>query len=470
VAEKGTPEVIRLERRLGRERRARLAAEEIAERATRDALHDPLTGLPNRSLMMDRLSTALSRAASRGSAVTLLFLDLDRFKLINDTLGHGAGDRLLIEIAARLRAAVRPTDTVARLGGDEFTVLCEGTRTEEEALRLARRLGRAIAEPIRLAEVELSVTASIGIAVRPGAASTAEDLLRDGDAAMYAAKLRGDAAFFDETERQRDRERLRMESDLRRALERREFVLHYQPIVDLATHEAVGVEALIRWCHPERGLIAPSAFVPLAEATELIVPIGEWVLREACRQIGSWSRQGHRRPFQLSVNLSVRQLVQEGLDRIVASALGEAGLRPERLCLELTESALLAEDKLAISNLKSVNRLGVQVAIDDFGTGYSSLLHLKRFPAQQLKVDRSFVAELDRSPEDIAIVGAVVAMARALGLSSVAEGVETGAQLAELQAVGCDFAQGYYFAGALEAEACLERCGGLRPAWLRAVS
>jgi diguanylate cyclase (GGDEF)-like protein len=444
------PELGQLHERLASERRARRAAEEAAGLAQ---LHDQLTGLPNRTLLLERLAQALSEA---DGPVTVLYVDLDRFKRVNDTLGHEAGDALLMMVAGRLERSVRATDVVARLNGDEFALVCCGVDDREAALILASRIADEVAAPIRIGDVELSVTASIGIAFHVDGTVSAEDLLRDGDAAMCAAKESGgNAGFLDETARGHDPERLRLESDLRQAVDRSEMRVHYQPVVHLSTLEPVGVEALARWEHPTRGFVSPAEFIPLAEETGLIRTLGEWVLREACRQVGEWNRRGVSRPLELSVNLSLRQLVAKTLPTVVGSALRDAGLSAERLCLELTESVLLQESPVAEANVTALNRLGVRFAIDDFGTGYSSFVHLKRYPTQRLKIDRTFVAGLEEGNEDVAIVAAVVAMAHALGLTTVAEGIESEAQLRELVKLGCDLGQGHYFARALDAESCI---------------
>lgn len=412
------------------------------------ALHDPLTGLPNRVLFLDRLGVSLARLGRRDTGVAVLFLDLDRFKLINDSHGHDAGDRVLVEVAARLRALLRPSDTLARLGGDEFTILCEDVADEGAAAAVAERVAATLGPPVMVDDAEAYLSASIGIAVGrdPGMAPAA--LLRDADAAMYGAKERGRSryAMFDGAMRLRGAERLRAEADLRRAVERGELRVHYQPQVDLASGRPVGVEALVRWAHPERGLVPPGEFVPVAEETGLIVAIGEWVLRQACRQARAWEDRTGDHSLRMAVNLSARQLADDGLRDVVAEALADSGLAPDRLCLEITESAVSEDPLAARQALIALRRLGVRLAIDDFGVGFSSLGQIRQLPAVDvLKIDRSFIGGLGRNREDAAIVASVISLADALGLTTVGEGVETSDHARELRALGCEQAQGFYF-------------------------
>jgi diguanylate cyclase (GGDEF)-like protein/PAS domain S-box-containing protein len=426
---------------------AKVAIERQAaeDRLSHQALHDPLTGLPNRSLFLDRLASALTRAKRRQVQVAVLFLDVDRFKVVNDSLGHDRGDQLLVEVAGRLRRVLRPEDTAARFGGDEFTILCEDVSSEDDARTIATRIADELSAPFALDDREVFVTASIGIAMA-SAGMRPEYVVRDADAAMYRAKELGKARHevFDQAMRARAIERLQTENALYRALERDELRLLYQPEVDMVTNELVGVEALIRWEHPERGLVPPVEFVPLAEETGLIVPIGTWAIREACRQAARWQdAPGRDMPLTVWVNLSARQLGQADLPSVIADALAESGARPESLCLEITESVLMADVEAALAALTALHDLGIRLGIDDFGTGYSSLSYLQRFPVDFLKVDQSFVQGLGRTNEDRAIVAGVVNLGHALGLGVIAEGVETTTQLHELQLLGCDIAQGF---------------------------
>lgn len=424
------------------------ARKQVEQRLAYQALHDPLTGLPNRLLLLDRLEQAMARARRSGGWTGVLFFDLDRFKVVNDGLGHGSGDELLMVVASRLVASARPMDTVARFGGDEFVVLCEDMPDEATAAVVADRIGAAVRHPVRLGDREVTVTMSIGIATDKAGAADPEGLLRDADAAMYEAKLRGRGRHevFDTTMRTRVVERLETEAALRRALEHREFRLVYQPEVSLRDGAVVGVEALLRWEDPERGLLSPASFMSLAEETALIVPIGAWVLNEACRQLQEW-RRAHAGLCDLIVwvNLSARQLAEPDLTDVVARALANSGLEPANLGLEITESAVMEDLDAAGHALLRLKALGVRLALDDFGTGFSSMNYLKQFPVDLLKVDRSFVAGLGSNTGDSAIVAAVIGLAQSLGLATVAEGVETFEQLSALHALGCSFAQGYLF-------------------------
>ena len=406
------------------------------------AVVDPLTGLPNRRSFVESLSEA--QAGPGAGDLAVLFLDLDRFKVVNDSMGHESGDRLLAEVGARLQDAIRPTDLVARFGGDEFAVLCRAIRSEAQAVTIGERLARAVSAPFTVNGDDVYVTASTGIALAAEGLSP-EDLLRAADTAMYRAKRWARPhQVFDETMRVRSAARLSMESALHRALEREEFRLHYQPAVSILDGRIVGVEALLRWERPDVGLVPPAEFIPVAEESGLIVPIGRWVLEEACRQAGQWRRFG--RETWLSLNLSAHQLTAPDLVEEVRAALQETGTDPARLHLEITESALMEDTEDVARVVRALKGLGVRVSIDDFGTGYSSLAHIKRLSVDTLKIDRSFVDGLGREPEDTAIVMAVLGMARSLGLSVVAEGVETEEQLTALRDLGCTLAQGFYFA------------------------
>jgi diguanylate cyclase (GGDEF)-like protein/PAS domain S-box-containing protein len=424
----------------------------LRERLAYAAIHDPLTALPNRELFMDRLEMTLRRANRGQHQVAVMFLDLDRFKLINDSLGHDVGDRILCTVADRLSAVMRDSDTLARFGGDEFTVLCGEVSDETDALEVAQRLVRAMGEPVALATGEVFVSLSVGIALSGTRPQSGAELLRNADVAMYRAKERGPArieVYATDTE-QRVVSRLRTSNELHRALERDELELHYQPVVELKSQTLVGMEALVRWRHPTRGLLLPYEFIALAEDSGLIAPLGAWVLNEACRQTAAWvaaRKNSEQEPARLtiSVNVSALQLAEAGFPGQVAAAIESSGLDPDRLWLEITESALMRDADEAVTILRSLRDLGLHVEIDDFGTGYSSLSYLRRFPVETLKIDRSFVDDLDERSENAAIVRAIVGLGDSLGLAIVAEGVERPVQATRLQALGCQFAQGYLF-------------------------
>jgi len=407
------------------------------------AFYDPLTGLPNRALFKDRLEIAFARAKGREAArFAVLFLDLDRFKLVNDSLGHRAGDELLVQIARRLESCRRAGDTVARLGGDEFTLLVEGIATEEEAIAVAERVHRSLAPPYLIEGHEVFAGGSIGIALGGPATERVEHLLRDADTAMYRAKVRGCRhAVFDSSMHERAMAALRLENELRRALERGELRVHYQPIVELSAGKTVGVEALVRWEHRERGLVPPSEFIPLAEETGLVVPLGHWVLDEACRALSTLPEQ-----ISLSVNLSGRQLLQPEFCEGLKEMLTRCRIEPGRLQLELTESMLIGNGAAARAALTQLRGTGVRLCIDDFGTGYSSLSYLHELPIDSLKIDRSFVGAMGEDERKIKIVQSILVLGKALGIDVVAEGVETPEQAELLRRLGCERAQGYFFA------------------------
>jgi diguanylate cyclase (GGDEF)-like protein len=414
---------------------------------THQAFHDVLSNLPNRALFLDRLELTLKDTADESVAV--LFLDLDNFKFVNDSLGHQAGDSFLLAVSQRLEACVRPGDMIARLGGDEFTILLKDIAGVNDAIAVCERIAEQLEAPFIIAGREVFATASVGIALSTAGHTGSNDLLRDADVAMYSAKTNGKARYqvFDHTMGAQATERLEVETDLRRAVERGEFCVHYQPIVQLTTGRIVEMEALVRWEHPRRGLVLPALFIPLAEETGLIVPIGQWVLEEACRQARAWEQQfPAQRPLVINVNLSGRQLQQPDLIAVVTDALSKSGLAPSRLKLEITESVVMQDAEGTIATLWALKELGIQLAIDDFGTGYSSLSYLKRFPVDTLKIDRSFVDGLGCDSQDTAVVGAIMALAKAFNLTVTGEGIETFEQGEELRAQCCDLGQGFYFA------------------------
>ena len=451
---------------------ANVLADALERQAVEDAIreravHDPLTGLPNRVLFVDRLEHALARLGRQKALAAILFLDLDHFKLVNDSLGHHIGDELLAAAAPRLKHALRESDTVARFGGDEFGILLEDIASERDAIETAERIAATFARPFVLSGSEHFVTTSIGIALASGGERT-DELIRDADAAMYRAKERGRARYevFDEGMRGRAIARLRMENDLRRALERGQLRLQYQPVVSLTNFSIVGVEALLRWRHPERGEIPPSEFIPIAEENGLIEPIGRWVLESACRQAAQWyASRPDSAPVAMSVNLSAVQVARRTLPDVVGSALSSTGLDPACLSLEITETVMVRDADGLTGVLDALKALGVRLVLDDFGTGYSSLSYLTRLPLDVLKVDRSFVDGLGNEPRDTAITETIIAMSRALSLDVVAEGVETSEQVNELRRLGCTLAQGFHFSRAVPA---LEITNALRhgPRWL----
>jgi diguanylate cyclase (GGDEF)-like protein len=408
------------------------------------ARYDGLTGLANRNMFMNELQCKLTTAQKTGLPFAVLFIDLDRFKFINDTMGHDAGDELLKVMAERLTGLLRDADMVARLGGDEFVVLIDSCIEPGALSKVASRLLTLLAEPMRVAGRKVQVSGSVGISLYPADGTDAPTLLKNADTAMYLAKARGknNFQFFTAELAQRAARYFSLENDLRQALDRQEFALHYQPKFETDTGALSGVEALLRWHHPQRGLLGPAEFIPLAEESGLIVPIGRWVMNEACRQIRAWLDDGFAPP-RCAINLSVRQFANDGLLDDLRSALDDAGLPAQALEVEITESLLMADPDRAQKALQRLKSLGILVAIDDFGTGYSSLAYLKSFTAQALKIDRSFIERLPHSRDDAAITQAVIAVAHSLGMVVVAEGVETEAQLAFLKAQGCEQVQGF---------------------------
>jgi len=412
-------------------------------------LRDPLTDLPSRLLYLNNLKLALERLG-RGPnrSVAVLFLDLDRFKVINDSLGHGEGDELLVAVAERVGHSLRRHETLARFGGDEFVILCEDIFDDEDAVAVAERVLKAFSLPFQLAHGETMAAASIGISLTSDPGQDPDDLIRDADAAMYRAKGAGGArvVLFDEVTRERALARLHNENAIRKAIEREEFRVFFQPEVSIDGEHIIGMEALVRWQHPERGLLGPGEFISLAEETGLIVPLGTWILRDACQRAVEWQRtRPSHQPLTLRVNVSARQLARSDLRDIVAGVIRDTGIEAGLLCLEVTESVLIEDPESSIITLTELKQLGVKIAIDDFGTGYSSLEYLRRLPVDCVKVDRSFVRGVPESEEDVAIVNAVIELGHALKLSVTAEGVETTEQLDNLQSAGCDTAQGFLF-------------------------
>jgi len=416
------------------------------------AFHDTLTGLPNRSLFQDRLSHALARQERDHKPLAVLLIDLDDFKTVNDSLGHAAGDELLKFVATGLMSVLRPADTAARLGGDEFAVLVEDMRGRKDALRVADRIIEALTDRIMIEDKEVFVHGSVGIAITYGDES-ADEVLRNADVAMYSAKNQGKARYqiFDGAMHEGVMERLDLKADLQRAIERKEFVVHYQPLFDLRSGRIASAEALIRWNHPERGLVPPGEFIPLAEETGLILEIGRYVLEESCRQL-YWWQMNFDPNFGVSVNLSGRQLQEVDIVQQVRDAMAAGPVVGSSLTLELTESVLMIDTEGTIAKLNELRALGVHLAIDDFGTGYSSLGYLRNFPIETIKIDRSFTQGVDQGPEDSALARAIIRLAETLGMRTVAEGVETQEQVEQLASLGCSTGQGFVFAPAVPAE------------------
>jgi diguanylate cyclase (GGDEF)-like protein/PAS domain S-box-containing protein len=418
----------------------------VEEQIEYQAYHDALTGLPNRLLFRDRLTVALAHAKRQRAPLAVMFLDLDRFKNVNDTLGHSLGDELLRAVAARLRTVVREGDTISRMGGDEFTVLLSELRDPADAAKIAQKLLDTVAHPLRVEGHELYVTTSIGIALFPNDGDSAEALLKNADSAMYRAKDAGRNSYQLCTPAMNTRaaERLSVENALRHAIDRHEFVLHFQPQVRLDTRQITGMEALIRWKRPGHGLVPPAQFIDIAEETRMIIPIGEWVLREACRQAKEWQKTKYP-SLRISVNLSPRQFQQADLCEVVAQALAANDLDPQFLELEITEGTAMINTERTISTFAGLRELGVKIALDDFGTGHSSLSYLRRFPINRVKIDQEFVQSIESDRSNRAILSAIVAMAHGLELAVTAEGVETEAQLSFLCEQKCEEVQGFLF-------------------------
>jgi len=432
------------------------ALQDSKEHFRHAAFHDSLTDLPNRSLFSDYLKLAIERSKRQPDYLfAVLFLDLDRFKYINDSLGHSFGDQLIVELARRLQSSLRQVDTVSRFGGDEFAILLDGISDPSDAIRVAEKIQQELLRPFELGGHEAYTSASIGIALSSAGYDQPDYILRDADTAMYRAKDAGKSCYelFDLEMHSRAVIRMRLENDLRRALERDEFCLYYQPIISVETSRLSGFEALVRWQHPERGLVAPSEFIPVAEETGLIVPLGSWILEKACRQMQDWhTLHPANRFLTMNVNLSSKQLIQSGLVQEVKEILEKSGLPARSLKLEITESVVMENAELATTMLKQLSNLGVHLCIDDFGTGYSSLSYLHRFPVDTLKIDRSFVNRIEEKDENVEIVRTIATLARNLGMEVVAEGVESEDQLACLKALKCEYAQGYLFSRPLTAE------------------
>jgi len=414
------------------------------------ANYDELTGLGNRNLFYTRLKVGIEKASRHRRQLAVVFVDLDNFKVINDTLGHDVGDVLLSEIAKRIKSCVRQEDVVCRLGGDEFTVYIEDFVDAQSLVGTAQRLTQAVSEPCRISGHDIFVTASVGISIYPNDGQTMSELLKNADTAMYKAKEQGKNGFqfFREDMNARAFERLVFVSGLRRALDRKEFRLVYQPQVQLADRQVLGAECLLRWSHPDMGEVSPGSFIPVAEETGLIVPIGEWVFGEVCRQLREWNGSAVR----VSVNVSARQFRQPELVDFIGRSLQDARLQPDALAVEITESALIDDPENAAATLSKLKDMGLTISLDDFGTGYSSLSYLKRFPIDSLKIDRAFVRDIVTDPDDAAIVTAIITMAQSLKLDVVAEGVETQQQVDFLRARGCHAAQGYFFSKPLPAD------------------
>lgn len=430
---------------------------------TQLALHDTLTGLPNRTLLADRIEQAIAKVAEQGGCFALMFIDLDGFKPVNDAFGHHIGDLLLKAVAARLRGHLHSQDTLARIGGDEFVLLVE-LQEPNDAMDVAVKQVNLVSRPFRVAEHDLQLSASLGIVLYPGNGQDQHELLRNADAAMYHAKSAGKNgySFFDVSMNSNARQQLQLLQDLRLALEQRQFRLHYQPKFDAHTCQPIGAEALLRWEHPQQGLLLPDRFIGLAEKTGLIIPIGEWVLIEACRQMRQWLDQGHH-GWRMAVNLSAIQFCHAGLVDSVARALQQNGLPANCLTLEITETTAMHDADASLTVLQRLSDMGVDLSIDDFGTGYSSLMYLKRLPANELKIDRGFVRDLEQDSDDAAIVSAIVALGQALGLRIVAEGVETDKQQDFLTRLGCDSLQGYLLGQPVPAEQFMSKLQAMGP-------
>ena len=437
-----------------------VTAEKRAEdKLLQEVFHDPLTKLPNQNLFLDRIGTSLERALRRGTPVAVLYLDLDRFHTVNDSLGVDAGDELLVIVAERLSGLLRLGDTLARLGGDKFGLLMDGVRTPQEAVGFAAELSRVLVQPLVLEGHEVFAQASIGVALSSGEDQRPEDLLRDAITAMHRSKRDGSTPYelFDPDMSRQAKERMRLEADLRHAIERGEFRLHYQPIISFEEGSLAGFEALVRWEHPQHGLVRPDIFIPIAEETGEIIPLGRWVLGEACRQLRDWrGREASAKDVSVAVNLSARQFDDPGLVDEVARCIEGAALEPGDIKLEMTESVVMARTRENAARLQDLRDLGIPLLIDDFGTGYSSLASLQSFPLDSLKIDRSFVNRMEHEEGKVEIVRTILALARTLGLEVVAEGIETVEALDMLRSLECEYGQGYFFSSAIDGKAAEE--------------
>jgi len=429
---------------------------DVESRIAENAPHDPLPVLPNRSTFLDRVGRCLEHAKRHTDHLfAVLFVDMDRFKVVSESLGHAFGDQLLVEIAGRLQRCIRRADSIARFGGDKYLILLEGLNHTADAIRVVGRIRKELLPPINQSGNEIFTSACIGIAMIAKGYRDAEDLLRDAETALHRAKKQGPGTFaiFDPTMHEQAMRTLRMETELRRAIDRRELILHYQPIVSIATRKITGFEALVRWQHPERGLVRPAEFLPVAEETDLIIPISDWAIHKACKQLAAWRAQFPDKLLpSVSVNLTGRYFSKEDLLATITGVICEHKLEPSDLVVEITENQIMENPETASKILRDLSDFGTKVSIDDFGTGYSSLSYLANFPIHALKIDQSFIARLNGDSKNLSIVRSIISLGQNLGLEVIAEGVETETQLEHLRRLQCQYAQGYYFSKPLEAE------------------